>query len=46
VRGDADELQQVFLNVINNAVYAMKSEGGGELSVETRVGEGAPASRR
>jgi two-component system NtrC family sensor kinase len=40
VRGDADELQQVFLNIINNAVYAMKSEGGGELSVETRVGEG------
>ena len=37
VRGDADELQQVFLNIINNAVYAMKSEGGGELSVETRV---------
>lgn len=40
VRGDADELQQVFLNVINNAVYAMKAEGGGELAVETRLGEG------
>jgi PAS domain S-box-containing protein len=40
VRGDADELQQVFLNIINNAVFAMKGEGGGELSVETRLGEG------
>ena len=40
VRGDADELQQVFLNIINNAVYAMKGEGGGELGVETRLGEG------
>jgi two-component system, NtrC family, sensor kinase len=40
VRGDADELQQVFFNIINNAVYAMKGEGGGELGVETRVGEG------
>jgi len=40
VRGDADELQQVFLNIINNAAYAMKSEGGGELSVQTRIGEG------
>jgi two-component system, NtrC family, sensor kinase len=40
VRGDADELQQVFLNIINNAVFAMKAEGGGELGVETRIGEG------
>jgi signal transduction histidine kinase len=40
VRGDADELQQVFFNIITNAVYAMKGEGGGELSVETRIGEG------
>jgi len=40
VRGDADELQQVFLNIINNAVYAMKLEGGGELGVQTRLGEG------
>jgi len=35
VKGDPDELQQVFLNLINNAVYAMK--GGGTLSVETRL---------
>jgi len=40
VRGAADELQQVFLNIINNAVYAMKLEGGGELGVQTRLGEG------
>jgi len=40
VRGDADELQQVFLNIINNAVYAMKLEGGGELGVQARLGEG------
>jgi PAS domain S-box-containing protein len=40
VRGDADELQQVFFNIISNALYAMKLEGGGELGVETRLGEG------
>ena len=45
VRGDADELQQVFLNIINNAVYAMKAEGGGELSVESRTAVGGTSSR-
>ena len=45
VRGDADELQQVFLNIINNAVYAMKAEGGGELSVESRTAVGGDSSR-
>ncbi|MDP2156733.1 MAG: ATP-binding protein [Nitrospirota bacterium] len=35
VNGDPDELQQVFLNLINNAVYAMK--GGGTISVSTRL---------
>lgn len=35
VKGDPDELQQVFLNIINNAVYAMKK--GGTLSVSTRL---------
>jgi signal transduction histidine kinase len=35
VKGDPDELQQVFLNVINNAVYAMKK--GGTLSLSTRL---------
>lgn len=37
VKGDPDELQQVFLNIINNAVYAMK--GGGKLSVATGLSE-------
>ena len=37
VKGDPDELQQVFLNIINNAVYAMK--GGGMLCITTRLAE-------
>ena len=28
IRGNAKELQQVFLNLINNAVYAMRKTGG------------------
>ncbi|MGA9754149.1 MAG: ATP-binding protein [Desulfobaccales bacterium] len=35
VRGDAGELQQVFLNLINNAVAAMP--GGGKLTVITKI---------
>lgn len=35
VKGDPDELHQVFLNIINNAVYAMK--GGGVLTIITRA---------
>jgi len=35
VRGDAGELQQVFLNLINNAVAAMP--GGGRLTVVTKT---------
>ncbi len=35
VRGDAGELQQVFLNLINNAVAAMP--GGGRLTVVSKV---------
>jgi signal transduction histidine kinase len=35
VRGDAGELQQVFLNLINNAVAAMPS--GGKLTVITKI---------
>lgn len=33
VRGDAREIQQVFFNLINNAVYAMR-ESGGVLGIE------------
>lgn len=35
VRGDADQLKQVFLNLVTNAVQAM-SERGGEIRVEAR----------
>lgn len=38
VKADADELQQVFFNIINNAIYAMK--GGGLLSLSTRLVDG------
>lgn len=34
VKGDADELQQVFFNIINNAIHVMK--GGGVLTISTR----------
>jgi two-component system NtrC family sensor kinase len=35
VRGDAGELQQVFLNLINNAVAAMP--GGGKITLITKI---------
>ncbi len=35
VRGDPNELQQVFFNIINNAIAVMKE--GGKLTVETRL---------
>jgi signal transduction histidine kinase len=35
VRGDPDQLKQVFLNLVTNAVQAMKS-GGGTIIIETR----------
>jgi signal transduction histidine kinase len=38
VNGDSREIQQVFLNIINNAVYAMK--GKGVLTIETGLGAG------
>jgi PAS domain S-box-containing protein len=34
VKGDAGELQQVFFNVINNAIHVMK--GGGLITITTR----------
>jgi PAS domain S-box-containing protein len=37
VKGDADELQQVFFNIITNALYAMRK--GGSLAVATRTRE-------
>ncbi len=33
IKGDSREIQQVFLNIINNAIYAMK--GHGILTIET-----------
>jgi signal transduction histidine kinase len=35
VRGDMNQLLQVFTHVINNAVYAMEEAGGGTLTVRT-----------
>ncbi len=35
VIGSADQLQQVFMNMISNAVEAMESKGGGLLTVKT-----------
>ncbi len=43
VRGDSTGLQQVFLNLINNAVQAM--DGKGALRIETRPGSGGKRSR-
>src|ERR1051325_1953887 len=44
VAGDADRLQQVFINLINNALDAMPT--GGEINIRTRVeGEGEEAAR-
>jgi two-component system NtrC family sensor kinase len=35
VRGDANQILQVFFNIINNAVEAMEEIGGGTLSLRT-----------
>ncbi len=35
VRGDSNQLMQVFFNIIHNAVYAMSTSGGGVLTVRT-----------
>lgn len=40
VRGDMNQLLQVFSNIINNAVYAMQETGGGTLTVKTLFEKG------
>ncbi len=40
VRGDANQLLQVFFNIINNAVDAMQEVGGGTLTVRTLFEKG------
>ncbi len=35
VRGDSNQLIQVFFNIINNAVYEMAAAGGGVLTIRT-----------
>jgi two-component system, NtrC family, sensor kinase len=38
VRGNSRGLQQVLLNLINNAIHAMEPHGMGRLTIRTRVG--------
>jgi two-component system NtrC family sensor kinase len=40
VRGDMNQLLQVFTNIINNAMYAMEEAGGGTLTVRTLFEKG------
>jgi signal transduction histidine kinase len=40
VRGDMNQLLQVFTHIINNAVYAMEEAGGGTLTVRTLFEKG------
>ncbi len=35
VRGDSNQLMQVFFNIIHNAIYEMASKGGGVLTIKT-----------
>ena len=39
ISGDADRLQQVFLNLVNNALDAMR-DGGGKLDISTTLNAG------
>jgi two-component system, NtrC family, sensor kinase len=39
VIGSADQMQQVFMNMISNAAEAMESKGGGVLTVKTWCGD-------
>lgn len=36
MKGSEDQLQQVFMNLISNAVEAMEAQNGGTLNIETR----------
>ncbi|QJB57449.1 sensor histidine kinase [Pseudodesulfovibrio sp. zrk46] len=40
VRASVTELHQVFLNLVNNAIQAMETEGGGTLSISCRENNG------
>ncbi|MEJ2588393.1 MAG: ATP-binding protein, partial [Deltaproteobacteria bacterium] len=37
IMGSADQIQQIFMNLISNAAEAMESSDGGALRIETRV---------
>lgn len=37
IRADALQLQQVFINVLNNAAESMQAKGGGTVTVNTKV---------
>ena len=41
VRGDSNQLMQVFFNIIHNAVYAMSTSGGGVLTIRTMRDRGS-----
>jgi signal transduction histidine kinase len=43
VVGSADQLQQVFMNMVSNAAEAMENKGGGMLSVKTCFNSSADA---
>jgi signal transduction histidine kinase len=41
VRGDNNQLMQVFFNIINNALDAMNEHGGGKLTIRTQRDRGS-----